>query len=471
MSKGANSFIFFVALIAGFGGFLFGFDSSVIADVKDQVMAQLSLSEWQWSQVVSISLFGCIFGIPVSGFFADKISRHCLLKTVAIGFIVGTILCVLTNYFIMLLIGRFIIGVCIGIASYIAPLFIAEIAPPKRRGTLVLINGLTITFGQAIAYLIGYFLHDYSIHSWRFLFAIGGIPALILFIGMYFVPHSPRWILKQYGVDEAVKTLKRIRPSEYNIQQEIEEIYSHIKKIQPSYNLLLKPPIVFVLAVGVILGVFQQLSGINSVMYYGPVIFESAGFYPISKAILATFCMGAVNFLFTVFTLFYVDKLGRRFLLLSGTLIASFSLFIVALLFNSAIPGQKFWILAFLSSYIMGYCISVGSLFWVLISEIFPLHVRGLAMSIATVVQWGANFLISISFLAIYQNLGQVLTFALFGSLCLCAFLFIYRFVPETTGVSLEKIEKNLMAGKKIRSIGKQLSNPIKAKKFELVRD
>ncbi len=137
MRAGVNSFIFFVALIAGFGGFLFGFDSSVIADVKDQVMAQLSLSEWQWSQVVSISLLGCVLGIPLSGFFADKLSRRFLLKTVAVGFILGTVLCAFTHEFILLLLGRFIIGICIGIASYIAPLFIAEIAPPNRRGTLV----------------------------------------------------------------------------------------------------------------------------------------------------------------------------------------------------------------------------------------------------------------------------------------------------------------------------------------------
>lgn len=471
MNQGVNSFVFFIALISGFGGFLFGFDSSVIADVKDQVMAQLSLSEWQWSQLVSISLFGCIFGIPISGFFADKISRRFLLKVVAVGFIFGTILCVLTNDFILLLIGRFLIGVCIGIASYVSPLFIAEIASPNKRGSLVLINGLTITFGQAIAYLIGYFLHDYSTNSWRLLFAMGVLPALILFIGMYFVPHSPRWIMKRYGADETFKALKRIRPLDYNIQQEIDEIQSHVKNTQSNYHVLFKPPIVFVLVVGVILGVFQQLSGINAVMYYGPVIFESAGFYPVSNAIFATFCMGTVNFLFTVLTLFCVDKLGRRFLLLSGTLIAAFSLFIVALLFSSTIPGQKFWVLGFLSAYIMGYCISVGSLFWVLISEVYPLQVRGLAMSIATVVQWGTNFLVSISFLAIYQNLGQVLTFALFGSLCLGAFFFIYYFIPETTGVSLEKIENNLMLGKKIRAIGKELSNPIRAKKFELVRD
>jgi MFS transporter, SP family, galactose:H+ symporter len=469
MDKGVNSFIFYVALIAGFGGFLFGFDSSVIADVKDQVMAQLSLSEWQWSQVVSISLLGCVLGIPLSGFFADKLSRRYLLKIVALGFILGTALCALTHYFILLLMGRFIIGVCIGIASYVAPLFIAEIAPPDRRGTLVLINGVTITFGQAIAYLIGYFLHDYSANSWRALFGLGCIPALILFIGMHFVPHSPRWLLKQYGLGAALRVLKRIRPYGYNIQREIDEIRDSLQQVQPHYNVLFRAPIVFVLAVGIMLGVFQQFSGINAVMYFGPVIFESVGFYPIGNAILATFCLGALNFLFTLLTLFYIDKLGRRFLLLSGTIMATLSLFAVSLLFNTALAGQKFWILGSFSVYVIGYCISVGSLFWVLISEIYPLSVRGLAMSMATVVQWAANFLVSISFLAIYEHLGPALTFALFGSLCLCAFFFVYHFVPETTGVSLEKIEKNLLAGKRIRDIGKQLPAR-KAKEFELTR-
>ncbi|QLZ70452.1 sugar porter family MFS transporter [Legionella sp. PC1000] len=470
MNAGVNSFVFFVALIAGFGGFLFGFDSSVIADVKDQVMAQLLLSEWQWSQVVSISILGCVLGIPLSGFFADKLSRRFLLKTVAMGFILGTALCAITHDFILLLIGRFIIGICIGIASYIAPLFIAEIAPPNRRGTLVLINGLTITFGQAIAYLIGYFFHDYSVNSWRLLFAMGSIPALVLFTGMHFVPHSPRWLMKKYGMDKTLHILKRIRPSGYDIQKEVEEIQSNIQQTQPNHNLLFSSPIVFVLLVGIVLGIFQQFSGINAVMYYGPVIFESAGFYPVSNAILATFCMGAVNFLFTLLTLFYIDKLGRRFLLLSGAMIAALSLFAVSLLFNTELPGQKLWILGSLSTYVMGYCISVGSLFWVLISEIYPTSVRGLAMSIATVAQWGANFVVSISFLAIYQNLGEGLTFALFGALCLLAFFFIYHFIPETTGTSLEKIEKNLMSGKRIRDIGKPLSE-IKTNEFELVRD
>lgn len=471
MNKGMNSFVLVVAVIAGFGGFLFGFDSSVIADVKDQVMNQLSLTELQWSLVVSISLLGCVIGIPLSGLFADKVSRRSLLKAVALGFIAGTALCALTNTLYSLLIGRFIIGVCIGIASYIAPLFISEIAPPHRRGTLVLINGLTITFGQAIAYLIGYLLHDYSTTSWRYLFWMGSVPALILFFGMFFVPHSPRWIMKKHGMDETFKALKRIRPLGYNIQQELDEIHLHLNPNKANFRLLFKVPIIFVLLLGISLGIFQQFSGINAVMYYGPVIFESAGFFPVKNAIFATFCMGVINFLFTLATLFYIDKLGRRFLLLSGTLIAALSLFVVSMLFNYPVPGQKYWILGSFSIYVIGYCISVGSLFWVLISEIYPLQVRGIAMSIATVMQWGANFVISISFLAVFQSFGQVITFSIFGSFCLLAFVFVYYFVPETTGISLEKIEEQLMAGKRVRDIGQPIANKRKNKTFELLMD
>lgn len=466
-----NAFVFLIAVIAGFGGFLFGFDSSVIADVKDQVIAQLGLTDWQWAQVVSSSLLGCILGIPISGLVADKLSRRSLLKIVALGFILGSCLCALAPGLVSILIGRFIIGICIGIASYIAPLFIAEIAPPYQRGTLVLINGLTITFGQAVAYLIGYLLHDYSLMSWRYLFWIGSLPALVLFAGMYFVPHSPRWIMMKYGADATLKALKQIRPAGYNVQQELAEISSNIDNTALGYTRIFKKPIIFVLLVGVGLGLFQQFSGINALMYYGPVIFESFGFFPVKNAILATFFLGLVNFIFTVVTLFYVDKLGRRFLLISGTLIASISLYFVSFLASNSILINKFSILGGLSFYVMGYCISLGSLFWVLISEIYPLSVRGLAMSIATVFQWGANFVVSLSFLPIYQLSGQVFTFAMFASFCLLACWFIYYFVPETTSVSLEKLEENLNAGNKVRDIGQPVSKNIKTRKFDLIMD
>jgi len=449
-------FITFIALIAGFGGFLLGFDSSIMADIHDQVSNELSLSDWQWSQLVSMSLFGSLLGIPLSGFFADRVSSRFLLKAVAFSFILGTFFCSLASSFYSLWAGRLFIGICLGIASYVTPLFIAEIAPPFCRGTLLLINGLTITFGQAMAYLVGYALHDDALHSWRYLFIIGSIPGFILFIGMYFVPHPPRWVLKKWGLEQAYACLKKIRPAGYNIEAELKEISNHLIKKTVHARSLLKAPILYVVLIGMALGLAQQCSGINAIMYYGPVIFESAGFVPVKKAILATFAMGIINFLFTIITLLCVDKLGRRFLLLNGTLIASFSLVAANVFFNYPLPGQRFYILGAFALYIAGYCVSVGSLFWVVISEIYPVQIRGLAMSLATVIQYFANFLISLSFLKVYYTLNQS-TFSLLGLFCLLAFFLIYFFVPETTGISLEKIEERLMAKHKIREIGHTL--------------
>lgn len=463
MEEGINKLVIFIAVIAGFGGFLFGFDSSVVANIQDQVMQQLSLSTWQWSKVVSYSLLGAILGIPLSGLIADRLSRRSLLRIVALGFILGTTICAQSTNLTSLLCGRFLIGVCIGVASYIAPLFIAEIAPPHKRGALILINGLAITFGQAIAYLIGYFFHDISPSSWRFIVGLGILPALILFIGMFFVPHSPCWIVKRYGKEKTLHILKKIRSPSADIHSELNEILANIKyNSLINKNSLLKPAFLSVLFVGIALGIFQQFSGINAILYYGPVIFESAGFFPVRNAILATFLISFLNFIFTALTLFYVDKIGRRTLLLNGTLLAALSLFGVSLLFKLNLPYQGFGILIGLSFFVIGYCISVGSLFWVLISEIFPLQIRGMAMSIATVVQWGANFLVSISFLQIYQSYGQIQTFSFFAFICFLAFVFTYCFIPETTGIALETIERNLVAGKKIREIGQPLHKKYK---------
>ncbi|TAK71906.1 MAG: sugar porter family MFS transporter [Gammaproteobacteria bacterium] len=461
-SRQPNYFVILIAAIAALGGFLFGFDSSIIADTKDQITAQFSLTDFQWSWIVSVSLLGSVIGIPISGLMADRISRKSMLILVAVGFIMGAILCAQATQLQPLIIGRFVIGICIGIASYISPLFIAEMAPASIRGGMILMNGLAITFGQAFSFLLGYFLHDISASSWRLLLWLGTLPAFCLLIGILFVPHSPRWIMAKQDFDKVYRVLKKIRRTEAEIQTEILEMKLNLMQPSSANRLtLFKKPFLFVLMVGLGLGIFQQFSGINSIMYYGPVVFETAGFYPIKTALLATFWMGLINFIFTAITLFFVDKLGRRFLLLSGTLLASISLVLVACYYQLQWFNQKWLMLCFMSTYIMGYCISVGSLFWVIISEIYPLKIRGLAMSIATVAQWGANFVVSISFLGIFHHFGEIKTFWLFSFICLCAFIFIYYFVPETTGVSLEKIEENLLAGKKLRELGQSFDNVI----------
>lgn len=459
MQKEIKRYIYLITTVTAIGGFLFGFDTSVIADIHDQASQQLALSQWQWSNIVGSGVLGCILGIPLSGFFADRVSRRLLLQLVAIGFIIGTALCAQAHQFTALLSGRFLIGVCIGVASYITPLFIAEIAPANKRGGMVLLNGLALTFGQAAAYLIGYLLNGIWPYSWRLIIWIGAIPALILLVGMHYVPHSPRWLFKHLGEHEAKKTLQKIRITSQEIQAELAEMRQCVHINQARQVSLFKSPILYVLIAGILLGLFQQFSGINAILYYGPLIFTTAGFTSSNSALLATFCLGVVNFVFTAITLLSVDRLGRRNMLLYGTALAGIALLITSILFTARFPGTKYWLLLSFAIYVMGYCISVGSLFWVIIAEIYPLAVRAQAMSIASLVQWAGNFLVAISFLELYQYLGPSSTMAMFGLLCLLAWAFCYWFIPETTGVSLEEIEEHLFAGKPLRELGRALDH------------
>lgn len=320
---------------------------------------------------------------------------------------------------------------------------------------MVLINGIAITFGQAFSFLIGFFLHDSSESSWRLILWIGVVPAILLLIGMLFVPHSPRWVLATQGIKKARVILQKIRHPAC-VEVELREIQFNIHQSQyrSSLSFLFSKPFISVLTIGTVLGVLQQFSGISAIMYYGPVIFEGLGFKPVKIAILATFLMGMINCVFTIVTSLTIDRLGRRALLLGGTLLAGISLILAAICYDTAWADKKWAILFLLSTYVIGYCISLGSLFWVMIAEIYPLKIRGLAMSVASTVQWIANFLVSISVLSIFNYLHEANTFLMFGSVCLIACLFIYYFVPETSGVTLEKIEENLLAGKKTRELG-----------------
>ncbi|QDQ40902.1 sugar porter family MFS transporter [Legionella geestiana] len=461
--RAGNGLVWRIAAIAGLGGLLFGFDSSVVADIRDQVMAQLVLSEQQWSLVVSISLLAAIPGIPLSGLLADRLSRRMLLQLVALGFIAGSVFSALANGYFLLLAGRFITGLCIGVASYAVPLYIAEIAPANRRGGMVLLNGLAITSGQAIAYLSGFVVHDLSPHSWRWLFWASAIPGVLFFAGLLRVPHSPRWMARHHGIEAALEVLRAIRAPGHDVSHELQEI-REVQTLNASgrWNRRLFS----VLLTGCLLGAFQQLSGINAIMFYGPVIFQSAGFSLVREAIFATFIISLVNTLFTAFTLLTVDRLGRRRLLIGGTLAAALGLFGASYFYSLEGGLARYGVLSCLSVYVMGYCVSVGSLFWVLIAEIFPMRIRGFAMSLATVVQWATTFVIALVFMPLWSHLGAVHCLLFFGACCLIATLFIVHFIPETTGVSLEMLEKRLSRGYRIRDIGRpngRLSTPLDA--------
>jgi sugar porter (SP) family MFS transporter len=277
---------------------------------------------------------------------------------------------------------------------------------------------------------------------------------------MLFLPETPRWLVLKGNIDKAKNILSKIREKQM-VQAEISMIEQSFSLKQANWRQLFSKKVRPVLIIGLGLGIFQQFFGINTVMYYGPTIFHAVGFAGTKAQILATFGMGIVNTLMSVIAVLIIDRVGRRKLLLIGSTIAAISLGIVGLAFAHANQSKVIqWIaVSGMVIYIAGYCVSVGSLFWLMIAEIFPLSIRGLGMSLTTAIQWGANFLVSMTFLTIITAVGPANTFWLYGSMCVLCFAFVYYLVPETKGVSLEQIEQNLDANKPSRKLGAPLAS------------
>ncbi|TNF65936.1 MAG: sugar porter family MFS transporter [Gammaproteobacteria bacterium] len=456
--KESNTFIYFVAVIAGMGGLLFGFDTGIIADGQWQITHQFNLTSWQWSTVVSATVLGAFLGALLCGRMADYIGRRKTLIVISCVFIIGTLIAAFSIDWYSLLLGRFILGICIGIASFASPLFISEVAPMHIRGKLVLFNSVAITGGEAVSFLVGYLLHDLSPSSWRLMFFIGVIPPILLLIGLKFMPRSPRWVASKYGIEQARKILKKIRLDDDEVEKELSEI-AHALAIKKNtkYRAIFRKPIRTVVLIGVALGVLQQVAGINIIMYYGPFVFNEAGFSQ-NISLFATFIMGLVNTVFTIVALFTVDKVGRRPLLIGGSLIAGLSL--LALAWHQFNPHLSPWIAFFsVMVYMMAFAVSLGCIFWLMISELYPTRIRGAAMSFATAIQWLANFVVSLCFLPLFGVLGGGYTMLIFAIFCFCSVIFGLVILPETKGVSLELIEENLQAGVSSRQLGEKQAN------------
>lgn len=450
-------FIYFVATIGALGGLLFGFDTGVIAGALLFIQKSFVMTTFLKEVIVSSVVVGALLSSLFSGRLADYFGRRFMLMFAAIAFIIGTLLATFAMNPAGLIMGRLVIGLAIGISSYTVPLFISEMAPAKHRGALVLLNAITITSGQAAAFLVDYYFSDTG--AWRYMFAVGLIPASLLFVGMLYSPSTPRWLVLKGATDKARETLQKIR-AEHNVEEELQAIRESFSLKKADWGFLFSKYLRPVLLIGLGLGILQQAVGINTVMYYGPTIFRQAGFENASSQILATFGMGLVNTIMSILAVFIVDKIGRRKLLLIGSAMAGIGLLFVGYHFHMQEEAQwlRWFALGGLIFYIAGYCLSVGSLFWLIIAEIYPLSIRGRAMSFVTAVQWGANFLVTISFLTIIQSIGAAYTLWLYAVMCVICFLFAYFFVPETSGVSLETIEQNLAQGRPARELGQPLN-------------
>ncbi|NBC83568.1 MAG: sugar porter family MFS transporter [Bacteroidetes bacterium] len=474
-----RGYVILIATIAAFGGLLFGFDTGVISGalllIKNDPaliinnLDQLPERTQEW--IVSITVLGAAVGALGSGRITDILGRKKVLIITAFIFAIGSVGLGIAGSVAELIIWRLIIGIAIGVASYTVPLYISELSPTHVRGALVSINQLAITVGIFASYLVD--LGFANTHEgWRWMFVVGLIPSLVLFVGMFFLPDSPRWLMTYKGEEKARKVLDKV--GESNKEEVINQIKNNIKaesKERGSLSILKAKWVRPALIIGIGIMLFQQFTGINTVIYYAPTIFEMAGFgadsaNAVYDAILPSLPIGAVNVLFTIVSIYLVDRWGRKPLLylgLAGMVVALVALG-VGFTFQDVIgAGSLKWI-SFTSMiiYTPFFAISLGPIAWLLISEVFPTKIRGLGMSLASMVNWLCNFLIANTFL----TLGRVTTgempnpagegmlvnpggaFFIYAAVGILGIIFVYSYIPETKGHSLEKIEEHFLAGK-----------------------
>jgi sugar porter (SP) family MFS transporter len=446
-------FVTMVAGISALGGLLFGYDTGVISGAILFIQQDFGLSGTLEEVVISSVLLGAVIGAAAGGALADRLGRRRALILTAAIFAVGAVGTALAPGVAWLIAGRVIVGAAIGAASFTAPLYISEVSPVAIRGRLVSLNQIALTAGIVVSYLVDYALS--GARGWRWMFGLAAIPAVALGIGMLFVPESPRWLISRALPEKAHAVLQRIRGAA-DVDREFTDIRTSVDQQSGGWTELLSPLVRPALIVGIGLAVFQQVTGINTVIYYAPTIFQFAGFTSASVAILATVGVGVVNLLMTVVAMLLLDRVGRRPLLLTGLVGMVVSLGVLGLAF--ALPSLQAnlgWIaVGSLMAYVAAFAIGLGPVFWLLISEIYPLKIRGLAMSVATVANWGMNLLVALTFLTLIQLLGRPATFWLYGVVGVAAWVFAYRLVPETKGRTLEDIEAHWRAGGHPRALG-----------------
>lgn len=446
-------FVVIAAAITAIGGMLFGYDTGVISGAILFIRQAFSLSSTAQEIVVSSVLIGAVIGASISGFLADKYGRRIMVIAAAFVFGIGAIFTALTPDVYTLIAGRIVVGIAIGIASFIAPLYIAEVAPVSIRGALVSLNQLAITVGIVISYLVDFAFAPSG--GWRWMLGLAVVPSIILGIGMYLMPSSPRWLYSKGRIDKARSVLERIRMTK-NVSEEMKEIRASLVCEQEcKWSEILDPVVRPALIIGIGLAAFQQLTGINTVIYYAPTILEFAGFQSAAVSILATAGIGMINVIMTVVAISLIDRVGRRPLLLIGLIGMITSLATLGIAF--VLPGlsTSLGLLSVISLmvYVGSFAIGLGPVFWLMISEIYPLRIRGRAMSTATIVNWGTNLVVAITFLSLIQLIGTPGTFWLYSIIGIITWVFVYFLVPETKGKSLEEIEMELMAGKRLQEI------------------
>jgi SP family galactose:H+ symporter-like MFS transporter len=434
-------FVFAAAAFAALGGLLFGYDTGVISGALIFIRTQFGLSTFQQELLVSIVLVGAAVGALSGGRLADVFGRRFMLMVTAVIFVTGALVCAAAPSLNILVFGRLIVGLGIGFATSTVPIYISEVSPPQSRGWQVSLFQLAITIGILAAYVVDYTFSGSA--SWRWMLGLAFVPGAILGLGMLRMPESPRWLAEHGQSNLARRILARIRGTE-DIESEWLEIQKTLTETEERgrFSDLLSPSLRTALLIGIGLAIFQQVTGINTVIYYAPLIVQSAGISTASGAILATAGIGLVNVIMTIVAMWLIDRVGRRPLLLIGIGGMILSLGVLGFVFRMPTGGALAWLaVVTLMVYVASFAISLGPIFWLIISEIYPLRVRGIAEGTAAGVNWASNFVVSFTFLTLIEVLGPSMTFWVYALLAVASWLFAYYLVPETKGRTLEEIE------------------------------
>jgi sugar porter (SP) family MFS transporter len=441
-----KKYLYWIVFVAINGGLLFGLNMAGISGAVDMIKSKFSLSDSGLGTVAAFLTIGCLIGALITGSLTEKYGRKRIMIITALLYIISALGCALANSSVLLITFRLLSGLVVGMTSVVGPMYISEVSPAYNRGRLVSLNQFAITFGILLAYILDYLLFGLGDNSWRYMLAVPSVFGVIYLVFLLTsLPESPRWLLSKNREDEAIYVMRKIGGQKL-IDDELPEMEKIIlverSESKISFKEIFKNKTGKIVLIGTLLAAFQQITGINAVIMFAPNIFQAAG-SATDNSLFQSIVVGLVNFLMTIVALWLVDKKGRKALLVWGALGMSISL--TYLFFEFSKPVQNgIAVLVALLVYIAFFAASFAPIMWVVISEIYPNRIRGVAMSFSTAISWLCTF-VTVYFAPVIQgSLGLHYLFGMFGVLSILAFLFVLIWIPETKGKPLEQIEKEL---------------------------
>ena len=444
----------FTCVLGGLAGLMFGLDIGVISGAQQFIQHDFRISDTTLEHIVSWMMLGAAAGAIGAGWLSSTLGRKKSLLWGSLIFVVASVICGIGSSVQVLLIGRLILGVSIGILSFTAPMYLAEIAPENIRGAMVSIYQLMITIGIFLAFLSDT-AFSYS-GNWHWMLGIIAVPGALFFVGVFALPESPRWLMMRGLNEQATKVLTKLRGNPEVVQKEEAEIAEQLKIPQRGWHMFLENRnFRRSVGLGILLQIVQQFTGMNVVMYYAPRIFQDMGYHTEAQ-LWFTAIVGLVNVLATLIAIFLVDRWGRKPILYTGFSVMAIGLGVVGTMMHLGIVTQpeRLFTVAMLLVFIVGFAMSAGPLIWILCSEVQPIKGRDFGIAISTLTNWVANFVVGFTFLSLLNNFGHAQTFWLYAGFNVVFLLITFFLIPETKGVTLEHIERNLMAGKPLRKIG-----------------